>query len=157
MKLPGYLVTGSQPICGSPVLIKLDQAVVNILEAWRSAALKHTQISCMWVNRENWMIYRGPGSLAVVWFGSTPTPSPVSKLPLFLSLPMCRRSSLLTEEGRGWMWRRIIQPQESLALYKSFYNLWWVTDLKIWHTLTCHSPWFTLLSLMWLLRIDADN
>jgi hypothetical protein len=49
------------------------------------------------------MIYRGPGFLAVVGFGSTPTPfpSPVSKLPLFLSLPMCRRSCLLTEEGGG--------------------------------------------------------
>jgi hypothetical protein len=31
--------------------------------------------------REYWMIYRGPGFLAVVWFGSTPTPtSPVSKV-----------------------------------------------------------------------------
>ncbi len=29
---------------------------------------------------EYWMIYRGPGFLAVVWFGSSPTPSPVSKL-----------------------------------------------------------------------------
>jgi hypothetical protein len=28
-------------------------------------------------------------------------PSPVSKLPLFLSLPVCRRSSLLTGEGGG--------------------------------------------------------
>ncbi len=31
--------------------------------------------------REYWMIYRGPGFLAVIWFGSFPTssPSPVSK------------------------------------------------------------------------------
>jgi hypothetical protein len=45
------------------------------------------------------MIYRGPGFL---WFGlldHSLTPSPVSKLFLFLSLPVCRRSSLLTEEG----------------------------------------------------------
>jgi hypothetical protein len=33
--------------------------------------------------REYWMIYRGPGFLAVLWFGSSPTPfppSPASKL-----------------------------------------------------------------------------
>jgi hypothetical protein len=29
-------------------------------------------------------------------------PSPVSKLSLFLSLPVCRQSSLLREGGRGW-------------------------------------------------------
>ncbi len=40
------------------------------------------------------MIYRGPGFLAVVWFGSstTPSPSPVTKLSLFLSLPVCHWS-----------------------------------------------------------------
>ena len=34
------------------------------------------------LNREYWMIYREPGFLAVVWFSSSPTPSPplVSKL-----------------------------------------------------------------------------
>ncbi len=43
------------------------------------------------VGREYWMIYRGTGFLAVVWFGSSPTPSPspVRKLSLFLSLPVC--------------------------------------------------------------------
>ncbi len=42
------------------------------------------------------VIYRGPGFLAA------PPPPPVSKLPhLFLSLPLCRRSSLLTGEGEG--------------------------------------------------------
>ncbi len=45
-------------------------------------------------NREYWMIYRWPGFLAVIWFGSTPSPSPspVSKLSPFLILPVCRRS-----------------------------------------------------------------
>ncbi len=66
-------------------------------------------------------IYRGLCFLAVVWFGSTLTsfsPSPVRKLPLFLSFPVYRRSSLLTgEEGRrGWAWSQIKQPQENLAL-----------------------------------------
>ncbi len=47
--------------------------------------------------RGYWMIYRGPGFLDVVWFGSSPSPrpSPVSKLE--------GRYNLLTEgEGRGW-------------------------------------------------------
>ncbi len=41
------------------------------------------------------------GFLSVVSFGSSPTPSPfsVSKLSLFLNLPVCRRSSLLTGGG----------------------------------------------------------
>ncbi len=39
----------------------------------------------------------------VVWFSSSPTPSPspVSNLSLFLSLPVCRRWSWLTERGGG--------------------------------------------------------
>ncbi len=44
---------------------------------------------------------RGPGFLTVVWFSSTSSPSPVWKFDLFLSLPVCRRSSLLTGDGRG--------------------------------------------------------
>ncbi len=52
-------------------------------------------------------------------------PSPVSKLSLFLSLPVCRRSSELTGEGEigGWGMSQIIRPRESLALYKSFNTL----------------------------------
>ncbi len=49
-----------------------------------------------------WMIYGGSGFLAIVWSGSSPTPSPssVSDLSLLLSLPVRHRSSLLTgEEG----------------------------------------------------------
>jgi hypothetical protein len=76
--------------------------------------------------REYWMIYRRPGFLAVVWFGSSPLP--ISKLSLFLGLPVCRPSSLLTGEGRerGWARNQIIRPRESLALYKSF-NCFWST------------------------------
>ncbi len=70
------------------------------------------------------MIYRGPDFLAVVWFGSSPTrfsPSPVTSLSLFLSLPVCHRPSLMTWEGkRRWARSQIIRPRESLALYKSF-------------------------------------
>ncbi len=46
------------------------------------------------------MIYM-PGVLASYDLAPPPPPppSPVKKLPLFLSLPLCRRSSLLTGEG----------------------------------------------------------
>ncbi len=54
-------------------------------------------------SREYWMIYRKPSILvAVLWFVSTPassTPPLVRKLYLFLSLPVCRQSRLLTGEG----------------------------------------------------------
>ncbi len=49
------------------------------------------------------MFYRGPGFLAVAWFGSSPIPlppSPVCKLSLFLSLPECRLE--LTDGRKGW-------------------------------------------------------
>jgi hypothetical protein len=49
------------------------------------------------------MIYRGPVFLAVVWLGSSPTPSPpLSRqqlVSLYVSLSVCRWSSLLTGEG----------------------------------------------------------
>ncbi len=54
------------------------------------------------VVREYWTIYRGPNFLSSVWFCSIPASSPVSQLSLFLSLPVCRRFSLLPgKEGRG--------------------------------------------------------
>ncbi len=75
--------------------------------------------------REHWTIYRGPGFLAVVWFGSTATPS----LPSSLVRKLDRRHTKKTEKlrqladrrgGKGWAWSRIIRSKESLALYKSF-------------------------------------
>jgi hypothetical protein len=51
------------------------------------------------------MIFRGPGFLAVLCISCSPTPPPpstVSKLSLFLSLPVFRRSSSLTAELGGW-------------------------------------------------------
>ncbi len=69
------------------------------------------------------LIYRGPGFLAVEWFGSTPTPlSPchVSKLDRRHTRLLRKRLNLLTGGQRGWAWGRIIRPLESLVLYKSF-------------------------------------
>ncbi len=74
------------------------------------------------------MIYRGPSFPAVVWFGSSPTAltphPPVSKLSLFLSLPVCRRSSLLKGEagGRGGRGAESYD-RENLALYLLFNTL----------------------------------
>jgi hypothetical protein len=49
------------------------------------------------------MIYGGAGFLAVYDSAPRPPPPPppVSNLPIFLSLPVCRRSSLLPGEGGG--------------------------------------------------------
>ena len=55
--------------------------------------------------REYWINYRGPGSLAVVWFGSSPTPfspsfPPVSSTLQRLTGRLRKRDNLLTSEGR---------------------------------------------------------
>ncbi len=54
-------------------------------------------------------------------------PSPVSNMSLFLSLPVCRLSSLLTEEGGGTGWarsqRQVIWPRRTLAIYFMQYSL----------------------------------
>ncbi len=69
------------------------------------------------------MIYRGPGFLAIMWLSFSP--SPLSKLSLFLSIPVCRRLSLLTGKGvRGWGRSQIIRRRECLFLCKSFSTLW---------------------------------
>ncbi len=55
------------------------------------------------------MIYREVDFFAIVWFGSSSTPSHR------LSRSVCRRSSLLTRErGRGWGRSQIIRRRESL-------------------------------------------
>ncbi len=87
-KIVSYLVHGVSKI-GCTVLLYCFQpgvahAKINIFSL-------ETCICCSSIEHEIWIIYRGPGFLAVVWFGSSPTPSPVSKLSLFLSLPLCRR------------------------------------------------------------------
>ncbi len=64
------------------------------------------------------MIYRGAGFLAVVCFGSSPTPSPVSKLSLFLKYSCVSPVELIpTRERKGW-------KGVDEVLYKSFNTLW---------------------------------
>jgi hypothetical protein len=65
------------------------------------------------------MIYRGPGSRAVVCFGSSP--SPVSKLDRRHTGRLRKREQNADgREGRGWRRRQIIRRRVSLVLQKSF-------------------------------------
>ncbi len=62
--------------------------------------------TCIGQPREYWMIYRGPGFIAVVWFGSSPNPSPSRPRPpsvsclVSLSQSSCISPVELTD-GRG--------------------------------------------------------
>jgi hypothetical protein len=64
--------------------------------------------------REYWMIYRGPGFLAVLWFGSSKSPPP---LPSVRSTGDTQEDLLTGEEGRRRS--QIIRQRESLVLYKN--------------------------------------
>jgi hypothetical protein len=71
-------------------------------------------------------------------------PSPVSKLSLFLSLPVCRRSSLLTGDG-GKEWggeEPNLDTTESLVLYRSLilYGVWCIP--RHFRMQICESTYF---------------
>ncbi len=73
---------------------------------------------CMRDSREYLMIYRELGFLAVALMGSSPTPSPLDRRHTGRRR---KRDNLLTVEGgRGRVRSRILWPQVSLVLYKSF-------------------------------------
>ncbi len=48
------------------------------------------------------MIYRGPGFLAVVWFGSSPSPFPVCQFDWRHTGRLRKRENFLTRVGEGW-------------------------------------------------------
>ncbi len=82
------------------------------------------------MSREYWMIYRGPGILAVLWFGSSATPSPFSRQQVvslshssfFFSLSPVELTIFRRRKGRvGKI--PIIRPRESLVFCKSFNTL----------------------------------
>ncbi len=89
---------------------------------WRQSPTVLWIVYSMHRVREYWMIERGPGSLAIIWFGSSPTPfPPLSRQQVvFLSQSSC----VSPGEGRmGWVKSEIIRPRESLVLYRSFNTL----------------------------------
>ncbi len=93
--------------------IRLSVLKVTSINRW-DGFVKHG-----WQQRE--LNDKGPGLLAFV----TPVPLPLSRQQLVsLSQPSCVSPVELTERRRGRAWRRIIWPQKSLALYKSFNTLW---------------------------------
>ncbi len=66
--------------------------------------------------REYWMIYRGLGFVAVVWFGSSPPSSP--------PLPSVSSTGRTTDGGVGEARSRIIKAaRKPLVLYKLFHTL----------------------------------
>jgi hypothetical protein len=89
------------------------------------------------------MLYKGPGLLAVVWFGSSLTSSPVNMLSLYL---------LLTgERGRRGRRIRIIRRRESPVFYKSFNTLWcnqsvYLSPLWASHCMFLACYYFTICS-----------
>ncbi len=87
--------------------------------------------------RECWIIHGEPGFLSVVWFGSSPTPSPLSRRH---TGKLRKKDNLLTGGvgGKGWVRSQIIRPRESLVLYKSFNTL--CPDLSIGNTVISHWP-----------------
>jgi len=81
-------------------------------------------ISLYSVHREYWKIYRGPGFFVVVWFCSSPTPSPFRPVSFSVFLCVAERAcwrEMCGGRGRG---RSQLFDRESPALYKSFNTLW---------------------------------
>ncbi len=85
-------------------------------------------------------MYRGPGFLAVEWFCSYPTPSPLSRQQVVslsqtscvvsISQTSCESLFELTDGWRGWGRSQIIRQQESLVPYNSFNTLWAYTSIR---------------------------
>ncbi len=97
--------------------------------------------------REYWMISRGAGFSCGRKIRLLTHPSPVSKLSLFLGLPACRRSSLLTGEGGGGV---VEEPnhktaRESRAFYKSFNPLWYFRSIPHFFTVKINKNWYLKL------------
>ncbi len=65
--------------------------------------------------REDWMIYRGPGFLAVIWFGSMPCPFPPQKSASCLSFSGFCVSPVKLTDGKGWGERMVVEPNHSIA------------------------------------------
>ncbi len=115
------------------VLFWLDIFSVKIVKIhWRKSWKFLTKIAVylfyLDTKAECWVIYRGPCFFAVVLFGSSRPPPPPPPPPI---LPVSSTGDTIEdweietiwwlERGwRGWVRSRIIRPQESLVLHKSY-------------------------------------
>ncbi len=118
------------------------------MSAWKFGRKKNKEKSSG-ISREYWMIYRGTGILAIVWFSSPPSPSLRRKVSLCSQSYSVSRVELTGGRwGRkGWGRSQTIRPRESLALHISF-NIFWSTTRTItkFHDYTpifpgiCYSP-----------------
>ncbi len=96
-----------------------------------------------------------------------PPPPPLPEASSFLSLPVCRRSSLLTGEGGGSEWSRsqIIRPRGSLALYNYSILSFGLTDGRggEWvgeepnHTTRGSLALYKLINTLWEIRTTAKK
>jgi hypothetical protein len=93
----------------SPFSLTNQFGLVWLTAGWPVWASQGEPVEAAWRRvrsawcREYWVIYRGPGFLAVVWFGSLPTPFPllsVYKLVRRRTGRLRKRDKLLTGEGR---------------------------------------------------------
>ncbi len=110
--------------------IHMHNCTCFLCVTWTYILYIQSNMSVIAMGREYWMIYRwyGISRRRMIWL-LPPPPPPVSNLPLFLSLPVCRRSSLLTGEegGRGKGAGRTNYDDGkawSSINYKSFNTLW---------------------------------
>jgi hypothetical protein len=73
-----------------------------------------------YIYRDYWFIYRGPGFLAIAWFGSSSAPlfCPSARC-LSFSIFMCVPVDLTDGGGRGRARSQIIGPQETTELLYS--------------------------------------
>ncbi len=103
-------------------------------------------------------MYRGPGLLAVVWFGSSPSPppSPVSKLDRRHTGRLRKKDNLLTEEGGGgagegpnhttaWKPGPLEIIQYSLSRCITFYFYTVLNSIMYLREYTYYHPWIKLL------------
>jgi hypothetical protein len=124
MNEPGVIVLYCYPWVRLHVVGEGTRNIIDCL------MLTYPSFTCSdWVfSKQYWMIYRGPGFLSVVWFGSSPTLST-----LLSPLPSVSSTG---DTQEGWervttCWRvsgrvgsRIIPQQGSLVFSKSFKTLW---------------------------------
>ncbi len=75
--LMGFLLYINQPLLKYgrnifDIKCTLFSHLINVLVPY--ICMYGTRKWCIWIAREYWKIYRGPDFLAVIWFGSSPTP-----------------------------------------------------------------------------------